>query len=303
MQTRALRTLVKIAHVGSFAQSAEQLGMTLSALSMQMKALEVELGVALFDRTHRPPRLTPIATSVVAEAVALLQREDALQELCRPSDTLVGHYKLGFVTTAAVRLLPGFLKTAQTRAPLATFEVETGLSAVLQDKVLNGQIDAAVLTDAGGLPVSLSARLLRREPFVFAAHETLLEGETALDGGLAGLMARHRFFHFMPQTGIGKLIARAMEDQARPADAPSVYLDDLETIMECVAAGLGFTLLPAPDVTRYLTPQIEVLPASGGQTSGGQTSGAVERKLMLAVLRNGALAPREAALAALFGGV
>ena len=285
MQTRTLRTLVKIAKVGSFVQSADQLGITLSALSMQMKALEAELGVALFDRSHRPPRLTPVGASVVAEAGALLQREDALLELCRPSDTLVGHYKLGFVTTAAVRLLPEFLKTAQEMAALATFEVETGLSAVLQDKVLNGQVDAAVVTDADGLPAQLSSRLLRREPFVFAAHEALLER------GLSGLMANHTFFHFMPDTGIGKLIARVMVDQARPAAAKSVVLDDLEAIMECVAAGLGFTLLPVPDVERYLTPSLKTLAAPEG----------LERKLVLAVARNGSLAAREAALAALFG--
>ncbi|GAB5447399.1 MAG: hypothetical protein Gyms2KO_22720 [Gymnodinialimonas sp.] len=266
-------------------QSADQLGITLSALSMQMKALEAELGVALFDRTHRPPRLTPVGASVVAEAREMLRREDSLVELCRPSETLVGHYKLGFVTTAAVRLLPEVLKTAQTAAPLATFEVETGLSAVLQEKVLNGQIDAAVVTDADGLPPQLASSLLRREPFVFAAHGDLMAD------GLAGLMARRTFFHFMPDTGIGKLIARAMLDQARPEGAPSIVLDDLEAIMECVAAGLGFTLLPVPDVERYLTRQVETLPAPSG----------LERKLVLAIQRDGALASRLGALRGLFG--
>jgi DNA-binding transcriptional LysR family regulator len=285
MQTRALRTLVKIAHVGSFAQSAEHLGITLSALSMQMKALEAELGVALFDRAHRPPRLTPLGAAVVAEAGPLLGHEDRLLELCRPSDRLVGHFKLGFVTTAAVRLLPAFLKRARSLAPQARFEIETGLSAVLQEKVANGQIDAAVVTDADGLPARLASWTLRREPFVFAAHESLLAE------GLAGLMAAQTFFHFMPGTGIGKLIARAIQDQARPPGARTVVLDDLEAIMECVGAGLGFTLLPVPDVARYLTPEIETVAAPAG----------LERNLVLAILRDGSLAPRAAALRALFG--
>lgn len=285
MQTRALRTLVKIAQVGSFVQSAEQLGMTLSAVSMQMKALEADLGVALFDRSVRPPRLTPLAAAVVTQAQALLLREDRLLELCRPSDTLVGHFKLGFVTTAAVRLLPDFLKAAQTLAPKARFAVETGLSATLQDKVLSGQIDAAVLTDADGLPPRLSSSLLRTEPFVFAAHTDLL------GNGIKGLMDHHTFFHFMPDTGIGKLIARTMLGQTRSETARTIVLDDLEAIMECVAAGLGFTLLPVPDVERYLTRSIQTVPAPEG----------MHRKLVLAVLRDGGIAPREAALRALFG--
>ncbi|WP_224816107.1 LysR family transcriptional regulator [Hasllibacter sp. MH4015] len=284
MQTRALRTLVKLSRVPSFVQAADQLGMTLSALSMQMKALEAELGVALFDRTTRPPRMTPVAHAIVEEAIPLLRREDRLVEMCRPTDDLVGRFKLGFITTAAVRLLPGFLQQAQAQAPLARFEVETGLSATLQSKVLNGQIDGAVVTDADGLPAQLSARLLREEPFVFAAHRALMEG------GLDGLLSRQTFFHFMPETGIGKLIARAMSDYARPAEARTIVLDNLEAIMECVAAGLGFTLMPVPDVTRYLTDDIQTLPAPD----------MLQRRLILAVLKDSPLARREAALAALF---
>lgn len=260
------------------------MGMTLSALSMQMKALETELGVALFDRSVRPPRLTPIGYSVVGEAIALLQREDSLLETCKPGADLVGHYKLGFVTTAAVRLLPRFLLSARKMAPMATFEVETGLSAVLQGKVLSGQIDAAVITDADGFQGQLSTRLLRRDPFVFAAHEDLMQE------GLQGLLADQTFFHFMPQTGIGKLIAGAIADQARPVEAKTIVLDNLEAIMECVATGAGFTLLPLPDVDRYMTPQIRKLTAP-------QT---LQRRLVLAMSRDGAAAPREDAIAALF---
>ena len=278
MQTRALKTLVKVAQVGSFVQAAEHLGMTLSALSMQMKALEAELGVALFDRTVRPPRLTPVGRMVVEEAGGVLVREERLLEICRPDADLVGRFKLGFVTTAAVRLLPGFLKAAQ--GGRAQFTLETGLSAVLQERVRTGQIDAAVVTNADGLPSALSARLLRQEPFVFAAHARLM------DGGLDRLLAQETFFHFMPDTGIGKLIAGAI---GKPRDV--VVLDNLEAIMECVAHGLGFTLLPVPDVERYLTEDVTVLPGPEG----------LQRRLELVLRKDSALARRAEALAQLFG--
>ncbi len=273
MQTRSLRTLVKVAQVGSFVGAAEQLGMTLSALSMQMKALEAELGVALFDRSVRPSRLTPVGRSVVAEAEGVLGREERLLEICRPGDDLVGSFKLGFVSTAAVRLLPGFLQAA--RGGRATFALETGLSAVIQEKVLTGQLDAGVVTNADGLPEGLSARLLRREPFVFAVHRDVADD-----------MERQTFFHFMPGTGIGKLIAGAM---GSPRDV--VVLDNLEAIMECVCAGLGYTLMPVPDVERYLTDDVVMLPGPEG----------LQRRLELVVRKGSALARREKALARLFG--
>lgn len=284
MQTRSLRTLVRVSKVGSFAKAAEQLNMTLSALSMQMKALETELGVDLFDRSVRPPRLTPIGRTIVEAATPLLQREDRLLNLCRPTDTLVGHFRIGFVTSAAVRLLPDFLKNAKRDAPQATFAFETGLSKVLQEKVVNGQLDAALVTDAEGVPDALSELVLREEPFVFAAHESLLKD------GLVGLLSEHPFFHFMPNTGIGKLIAGEMLKHDRPKESETIVLDNLEAIMECVSAGLGFTLLPAPDVVRYRSAQVKSI----------RLPKASARKLVLATVRDGALAGREAALLALF---
>jgi len=284
MQTRSLKTLVRVSKVGSFAKTAEQLNMTLSALSMQMKALEAELGVDLFDRSVRPPRLTPVGRAIVEEAIPLLKREESLLEICRPTDVLIGRIRIGFVTTAAVRLLPDFLKNAKQKAPQASFDFETGLSKALQDKVVNGQLDAAIVTDAEGVPDTLAELVLREEPFVFAAHESLLED------GLTGLLNRHPFFHFMPDTGIGKLIAGEMLKHERPKGSETIVLDNLEAIMECVSAGLGFTLLPAPDVIRYRSAEVKSI----------RSPQASARKLVLATVRGGALAGRETSLAALF---
>ncbi len=257
--------------------------MTLSALSMQMKALETELGVDLFDRSVRPPRLTPIGRTIVEAATPLLRSEDRLLDLCKPTDRLVGHFRIGFVTSAAVRLLPDFLKNAAERAPQASFSFETGLSKILQEKLVSGQLDAALVTDADGVPDVLSEWVLREEPFVFAAHEALL------NDGLTGLLREHPFFHFMPNTGIGKLIAEEMLQRDRPKSAETIVLDNLETIMECISAGLGFTLLPAPDVERYRSASVKSirLPQSSA------------RKLVLATLREGPLAGRVSTLAEL----
>jgi DNA-binding transcriptional LysR family regulator len=96
---------------------------------------------------------------------------------------------------------------------------------------------------------------LREEPFVFAAHASIASQ------GIDALIAHHTFFHFMPQTGIGKLISSAMQQIQRPHGATDIMLDNLEAIMGCVKIGLGFTLLPAPDVERYATPDLVFLSA------------------------------------------
>ncbi|SDX72878.1 transcriptional regulator, LysR family [Ruegeria halocynthiae] len=283
MHTQPLRSIVKVSQVQSFSKAADQLGLTLSALSMQMKSLEQALGVTLFDRSVRPPRLTPTGRAIVKEAIPLLKHEGKIFEICRPGDELAGQFRLGFITTAAVRLLPKFLEAATQQLAYATFEFETGLSANLQSKVLMGQLDAAVITDTDGLPSQLSARVLKQERFVFAAHKNLL------NNGFQSLLHESDFFHFMPETGIGKLIAQAMLQYERPARSKTIVLDNLEAIMECVTVGLGFTLLPVPDVERYRIPELKLIDAHDS----------LQRKLVLVTLRESALTRHQEELSAL----
>ena len=251
MQTRALRTLTRIASVGSFATSAAQLNMTLSAVSMQMKALEAELGASLFDRNFRPPRLTPEGRAVAAQAAKVLAEEDALLDICAPADRLTGLYRLGFVLTASVRLLPGFLRQAADALPAARFEFETGLSETLEARVLAGELDAAVVT-AGGSVAGLLHHEVRREALALAAHRKLIRDDPV------ETLAMNPFIQFQPDTGIGTQIAQLM-----PITGPRIVLDSVETIMECVRQGLGVTLMPKPDIERYASADTVVFDMPG----------------------------------------
>jgi DNA-binding transcriptional LysR family regulator len=250
MQTRALKNLVKISQVESFLQASDQLNMTLPALSMQMKALETELDVALFDRSVRPPRLTAIGRLVVEKARGIISQENELLELCATKDALVGKFRIGFVTSASARLLPDFLVNSQQNLPRADFKFETGLSLALQEKVRAGKLDAAVVTDGDADPQGMAQLVLHNEPFVFAAHTSIATK------GFDNIVAKQTFFHFMPQTGIGKLIAKTMSGIERPFRSKTVMLDNIEAIMGCVKNGLGYTLLPASDVQRYTNDEV-----------------------------------------------
>ncbi len=284
MQTRALKTLLEIDRVGSFASAAEHLNMTLSAVSMQMKALEAELGVGLFDRAYRPPKLTPVGRAVAAAAGQVVGAEDALLTACRPSGKLSGVFRIGFVPTASIRLLPGFLRAARDQAPDARFDIETGLSDALEDRLLSGRLDYAVVTASQMPAPGLTARLLREEPLVYVAPAAYAELHPN------ALFATLPFFHFLSQSGIGKLIARHVADH-KGAMRNSIFLDSVEAIMECVNAGLGFTILPEPDIRRHVGAQSQVV---------DPTAPVLTRRLILASTAKGA-APSDAdQIAALF---
>ncbi len=261
MQTRHLKTLVQIAHVGSFATAANQLNMTLSTLSMQMKTLEEELQVSIFDRSHRPPKLTPIGREIAEKAQLVLNAENALLESSHETQELAGNYRIGFVATASVRLLPLFLKNAKTKAPKANFDLETALSETLEERVLSGQLDAAILTASKQAETGLKYGVLREETLVYALpsnHSKLSIEETALE---------LPFLQFNPSSGIGKVIANHVRKLTSKSKKQPIVLDSVEAIMECVNEGLGFTLLAEPDIKRYANETVSIAATSGKSLS------------------------------------
>ncbi|WP_120499849.1 LysR family transcriptional regulator [Roseovarius sp. EL26] len=274
MQTRALKTLLKISELQSFAAAAEQLNMSGPAVSMQMKALEFELDAKLFDRTARPPRLTPLGRAICDQAAKILSAEQTLTTLCQPSQTLTGQFRIGFVATASARLLPNFLHQAREQLPQASFDIQTGLSRALEHKVASGQLDAAIVTASQKPPVGLRYKHLRREKLIFAmpaGHDT---------SSVYQLHQAVPFLHFMPSSGIGKLIAEHVQPLLNKAGR-SIFLDSVEAIMECVKHDIGFTLLPEPDIHRHLDNRIRTTT---------QTETPLYRDLVIAVGKDTALA-------------
>lgn len=275
MRLRHLTTLVSINQLGSFQKTADSLNMTLSNVSMQMKSLEEEVGVQLFDRAYRPPKLTPVGRRFARHAQSVLNAADKMLETCRSQDELVGDYRIGFVLTSSIRLLPAFLARAREIAPNARFSVETGLSDELIGRVERGSLDAAVVTRVD-LPPGINACLLANEELVFclpkSAEETSIED----------CMNTMSFIHFMPNTGIGRLIATHLKrHDFHPKDV--IVLDSVEAVAECVRAGVGFSILPAPDIERHNRKDMLLRSLSGD---------GVTRDLVLAYQENGPLENR-----------
>ncbi|MEE4189076.1 MAG: LysR family transcriptional regulator [Roseobacter sp.] len=243
MNLNALRSLVRIGQVQSFSKAADIENMTLSALSMQMKSLEHELDARLFDRSFRPPKLTPVGKTVATQAARMLQLKQEIVDACTGSETLAGRFHLGFIQSTSVRIMPGFLKTAREMHPGAAFSLTSGLSEDLTEQVRLGLMDAAVVTRVAGQTGDLHHTALGTERMAFAMPLSFQ------DSDMSDVHAQLPFIHFRPTSGIGQLIASAMAARLRQPDE-IIVLDSLEAAMECVKEGLGYTLLPLPDIQR-----------------------------------------------------
>ncbi len=83
MSIRRLRTLLAIAEQGTFARAADAVHVSQAAVSMQMKSLEDELGIVLFDRGRRPPALTPSGHALLPKAREIVGGYDDLVRTVR----------------------------------------------------------------------------------------------------------------------------------------------------------------------------------------------------------------------------
>ena len=145
MDIRTLYTLIAIADCGSFAEAGNRIGLSLSAVSMQVRALEEELEIAIFDRSRRPPVLTDAGLALVHRARpdrALGKHERGAEEGHRRGPAQAGQ-------RAYLRLR----RTAAGAAPSAEaghgleVHVTTGLTHDLERAVHHRQLDVAIVTE------------------------------------------------------------------------------------------------------------------------------------------------------------
>ena len=107
MNLRDLEYLVALADARSFRQAATRCEVSHPTLSTQIKKLEVELGVALFDRTVTPLAMTPVGERVVARARAVLASVGEIRaEAALDADAEGGALRLGAFPTLGPYLLP-----------------------------------------------------------------------------------------------------------------------------------------------------------------------------------------------------
>jgi DNA-binding transcriptional LysR family regulator len=168
-----LRTLVAIADTGSFNRAARSVFRTPSAVSMQMKKLEEQVGKPLFAKDGRSVVLTPDGESLVGYGRRMLKlAEEALQRFRTP--LVEGKIVLGTPDDYAGQFLPAILARFAASHPNVEVDVYCQQSQELLESLENGIVDVALVSAGHGQPSGMS---VHREPLVWAglrhgcAHE------------------------------------------------------------------------------------------------------------------------------------
>ncbi len=302
MELRQLRYFLAVADAGSFSRAAERLHVSQPPLSMQVKTLEEELGVRLFDRTRRGVTLTPAGRVFEGEARSILRRlEQARVKAQHAGRGEIGTLSIGFVTIAGYGILPPALKRFRERFP----QVDVELHELTTDAQIRALRDGRLDLGIGLGPVEepkLAFDAVSRERLVLAApvrHRLL-----ATPGPVRVKMLSNEDF-IVPPRDVGPGLYDLIISLCRASGfAPKItqHARQMQTVIGLVASEMGIALVPASVQTlRRAGVQYRALQGAAGTVEIGLLSSrehispAAER--FAAVLRDTAQAAKESSMA------
>jgi DNA-binding transcriptional LysR family regulator len=144
MELYQLRSFAAVAELGHLTRAADKLHISQPALSAQIKALEDELGVPLFDRTPSGMVLTPAGQRLLPEAEKVVAAAGALRSQAKSyQGEAGGRARVGTLADPEFLRLSDFLALAIERYPLVEIELQHEVSGAAFAKVRDGELDAA----------------------------------------------------------------------------------------------------------------------------------------------------------------
>jgi len=244
MNLQELKYLVALAETRHFGRAAARCFVSQPTLSSQIRKLEEELGVILFERQGRTPTITPVGSAVLAHARAVLDHTTAIRELAQAQrDPLAGSLRLGVIPTLSPYLIPLVLAPLRAAAPELRLLPSEEVTETLLRRLRDGELDAALLGTATTAS-ELIAWPLFEEPFwlAFPRNHPLYRRDEIRRRDLdeAELLFLADDHCLARQT-----LAVCGIDDRRETALSDLRATSLETLLQLVGAGLGATLVPA----------------------------------------------------------
>ena len=247
MNIRDLSYIIAVADTGHFSQAAKQCFVSQPALSMQIKKLEDELGVMLFERTNKKVMITDAGKEITAHARQILRETGAIKDIAANySDPLAGKIIMGAFPTLAPYILPRIIPELHETFGRLAFFLREEKTEILIENLLSGELEVALLA----LPVAedrLDHSLLFRENFWLAVHE---DNPLARKKQVSTADIQDESLLLLEE-------GHCLRDQALDVCMSMGALENtefratsLETLRQMVAANVGITLIPSLAVTE-----------------------------------------------------
>jgi DNA-binding transcriptional LysR family regulator len=244
MELRHLHYFIAVAEELHFSRAAERLHISQPPLSQQIRDLEVELGVKLFERTKRQVHLTEAGKVFLERSYLVLgQLEQAIAVTQKIGRGEVGELAIGFVDSATYTVLPEILRVFREQFPAVELRLHEMTTAQQIQALLHKQVDIGIVRSAISEP-GLDVECLLHESLVLALPKNHpFSAQTQLS---LSTLADELFILFPAKMGpvfYEQIIHSCQQAGFRPKVAQEAV--QMQTIVALVAAGLGIAIVPA----------------------------------------------------------
>ncbi len=240
-----LRAFVAIADTGHFGQAAARLGISQPSLSQALSTLEQGLGVQLVERSTRRVLVTPLGRGLIPYARQASEIVDEIvARAAGRTDDLSGPLAIGVIPTVAPYVLPSFLRLVRSELPDLQPRIVEEPTERLVEALRSGTIDAAIMA----LPSEVSAfeeiPLYHEEFYIVVPEGNPLAGreDVALDALKDMDLLLLDDGHCLRDQVLD--LCRAVDAKHGESTGMETRAASLSTVVQCVAGGLGESLVP-----------------------------------------------------------
>jgi LysR family hydrogen peroxide-inducible transcriptional activator len=263
MTIQQLRYIIALDKERHFARAAEACIVSQPGLTIQLKNLEEEIGVKIFDRNKVPLKPTVLGEQIINKAKKILREVDEMQNfIISEKNALAGNINVGVIVTLSPYVMPDFIQEMRKTAPQLHLTIKEGSTLSLLNDLEAGIIDIALMATPTGKK-NLREFPVFNEPFIAFLHADHPVANEPLykmaDIDTSLLLLLHDEYCYNAQ-----MLAICDMDSNNQSLNYSYHVRTIETLKNLVRANLGFAIvpelsilheLPNPLFKRFMDPQ------------------------------------------------
>lgn len=241
MEIHQLTYFVAVVETGSFSRAAERCRIAQPSLSQQIQKLELELGEPLFDRLRRRVMLTDAGRNLLPRAISILAEVQDIKRSVNQEDNSVGGVlNVGFIPTIAPFVLPRVIKRFSCDFPNARLVVHEALTEALVRDLVDGKMDVGITS------TPIHNRLIHTQELL---SESLLVASSKKNDIISHSKIQVKELDDFPFIALSEMHCLGEQVQSfcyqQHLELKIVcHTTQLSTVQNCVAMGLGVSLVP-----------------------------------------------------------
>lgn len=260
MSITLLKTLIAISERGSFSAAADEICISQAAVGQQMKRLEENLNVTLFDRSQRTLTLNQLGKALVPKARGIVHAYETMLDDLVGGAAHFGQLTLGAVPSTTSIMVPMAIKRLVAAHPNLHVHVVTGLSDDLTEQLERGALDVAILSLKDKPSANMNWQPLAEEEMVLLASPQL-SGDDPLQ-----LLREQPYIRHTRRGAVGVLAEAWLSENNIPVRG-TMELESLDTVVNMVSHNLGVSLVPNICVPGAAFAAMRAIPLGGKSIS------------------------------------